>query len=224
MKRKLLEDNNPILSFFNENGYKDIWINNIIKKLSPLDVITLSFVCKRFKSDLKNMGELFVIFSLRCRDCGNLSFDHTCRNGSCWRFCHPYNIKNILVGRTKEGAHPFTLQKTSVKRIYRYLTMDTEDIVLTVYKDFWPRWGSGYTGTVDHLLIDSNLVTAHYYDPNRNGYETANRILYFEFHWKNDCPSDIELYKSACDHINGDIMGLNNPNKKQFVNIKDLLI
>ena len=71
MKRQLENNKQSIIEWMDlRNVYNDLWKSCIFKILSPFEVVKLSLVCKRFLSDLKELGELLIIFTRRCDPCG----------------------------------------------------------------------------------------------------------------------------------------------------------
>ena len=71
MKRQLENNKQSIIEWMDlRNVYNDLWKSCIFKILSPFEVVKLSLVCKRFLSDLKELGKLLIIFTRRCESCG----------------------------------------------------------------------------------------------------------------------------------------------------------
>ncbi len=187
---ELVQDS-AIFKFLNENGSKDIWFNIIIKQLSPIDTIILSFVCRLFKSNLKKMGELVVIFALKCRPCGSLVF----ALHNCFRFTKTCCLDK-LVEYTKDKT-PFIINKYSVTHMFLDFYRNKSIYYFMINEKISPNWGSGYNGiTYSFSIMSDKTIYIDYWESGK-GYKQANGIIHCEFQWKKYCPTDSELLLSA---------------------------
>lgn len=112
---KRIRHNNKIsiIRLFDLNNlYDDIWKKLILKQyLHPIYAIKLGYVCKRFRTDLKDMEKLIIAFTRRCNKCGdgtvlthscNLSDKQPCLQKQTYKFSkenwlsiYKYEIKSI---------------------------------------------------------------------------------------------------------------------------------
>lgn len=167
------------------NIYNDIWILHILKYwLSPIELIKLSIVCKRFLKDLK-MGELIIAVTRKCYECGNCIYN-----------IHGHNHNLQFDKKFKEFVFEysennyFSIYKYNIKVLQfldPYNGLNLQIIIDTPIQDIW---GGDPNSKVfkNYILIEDNQLKKEF--NNRS-------IIYYEIYWKKDCPSDKDLLENS---------------------------
>lgn len=206
-KRKSeVEQKESIIKWMDDrNIYNDIWKSVILKYwLSPIQIIKLGYVCKRFLLDLKNMGKLLIIFSTRCKSYGSLSLvdDHVLQD-----IIMEYNDPDLIYKKLDKN---YINKKYCIKTL-RFPSMygDCCDTVLeielneniTVKSDIIPR--NKYR-TSQFLLSNKHKFIKYCTKTNSKDkskiYNNSINLSYYEIYWKKSCPSDQELISNSLNN------------------------
>lgn len=198
----------------------DVWRYCILPKLSPLEVLTMSFVCKTFKEWLKAKinSQLCLTFLVLCQPCGSHNDSHVCKWAldmgiNCsdkskqhmvkqiWKYyytteTHDINLidLNIVKGYEDDDLYFWIFQTKNP--ISLYWSCEKRMVASTWFLIFWD---STYGFYVHENMHHNETHVKGFYVENEDG---ANRIQNACLHWKNVQYTDTDLLNRLFDNKN----------------------
>lgn len=204
------------MQVISDDGDDDVWYC-ILPKLTPLELILMSFVCKTFKEWLRDKmnSPLYLTFLVQCQPCGSCSDHHDCEWASAmsveccdlsekemvkqiWKY--HYTIETHIIKLIdlsiveRSNVHFWTLQ--SKKSIELYWSHKK---ALIASSTWFLIFNDGTYGFYVHKSMHHNAHLPVFFDSNHSkgfyveNQHDASRIQNARLHWKKDELTDREL-------------------------------